>query len=184
MPESFPTLLAGQRITAGLLTSMLPQVGRKPADTSRTSNNVQAPDPHIQFSVVAGGVYTVSGYILYDSDAAVDIILSFQSPSGTNGRWTGYGTGTTVVSGTAGGGTQQNSTSTWGYTLRNEYSDITQTRTFGGLGVGQPQTVMIDATLRVGVNSGAFGLQWSQATSSAIATTVYTDSWLSLQRIA
>lgn len=184
MPEAYPTPLAGQRITASLLRSMQPQTARKTADTPRTATTTQTLDPHLQFTAVAGAVYTFQGWVTYDADNAGDIILTFSVPSGSQGKWTGYGSGTTVISGTAGGGTQQNASSTWGYTIRNEYSDITQPRTFGGLGLTNAQTVLLTGTLRVGATGGTWGLSWSQAVSSATATTIYTDSWISCQRTA
>lgn len=184
MPEAYPTLLAGQRITASLLRSMQPQTARKTADTSVTASTTQTLDPHIQFTAEANSVYVFNGWVGYDADNAADIILAFSTPSGTKGKWIGYGPGTTVISGTAGGGTQQNSTSTWGYTLRDEYTDIGSPRTFGGLGVGNPVSVLLDGTLRFGATGGTWGLSWSQAVSSATATTIYTDSWLMAQRIS
>lgn len=184
MPEAYPTPLAGQRLTANLLRSMQPQTARKTADTARSSTTTPALDPHLQFTAVANAVYVWTGWIAYDTDNAADIIIGFSTPSGTLGTWTGYGSGTTVISGTGGGGTQQNTVSTWGYTIRNEYTDITAGRTFGGLGVGAPQSVLLSGTLRVGSTGGTWGLNWCQAVSTASNTTVHTDSWISCQRIA
>jgi hypothetical protein len=163
---------------------MLPQTARKTADTQRQSTTTQTLDPHLQFTVVPNAVYTFEGWFAYDSDNAADLIMAWTLPSGTQGKWVGLGTGTTVISGTAGGGTQQNAVSTWGYTLRNEFTDINAGRTYGGLGVGNPQSVVLMGTIRVGATGGTFGLQWAQAVSTAINTTIYTDSAITLQRTA
>ncbi|MFK0018185.1 hypothetical protein [Streptomyces sp. NPDC090798] len=184
MPEAYPTPLAGQRLTAGLLRSMQPQVARKTADTARFATTTLALDPHIQFTAVAGAVYAWSGWLKFDADLTGDIIVGFSVPSGSLGAWVGSGAGTTVISGTAGGGTQQNAGSTWGYTVRTEWTDIGNTRTYGGLGAGNALTVMLNGTLRVGATGGTWGMTWAQSVSSATATTVFTDSWISSQRIA
>jgi hypothetical protein len=184
VPEAYPTPLAGQRLTAALLRSMQPQVARKTSDTQRSATTTQTLDPHLQFTAEANSVYVFEGWVAYDADNAADIIIAWSTPSGTLGTWIGYGPGTTVISGTAGGGTQQNSVSTWGYTLRNEYTNITAPRTFGGLGVGNPESVLLMGTLRFPSTGGTWGLSWSQAVSSATSTTIYTDSWLKAQRIA
>ncbi len=89
-----------------------------------------------------------------------------------------------MISGTSGNATQQNAVSTWGYTVRVEYTDIASPRTFGGLNVGNPESIYLYGTARFGPTGGTWGLTWAQAVSTASATTVYTDSWLKAQRIA
>jgi hypothetical protein len=163
---------------------MQPQVARKTSDTQRISTTTQVLDPHMQFTAEPNSVYVFEGWVAYDSDGAADIILGFSTPAGTQGKWTGYGTGTTVISGTAGGGTQQNLVSTWGYTVRVEYTDISATRTFGGLNVPNPESILLYGTCRFPSTGGTWGLTWAQAVSTAINTTLYTDSWLKAQRIA
>ncbi|MFJ6667406.1 hypothetical protein [Streptomyces sp. NPDC091383] len=184
MPEAYPNLVAGQRITASLLRSMQPQVARKTADTSMQATTTLALDPHIQFTAEANSVYVFEGWLAYDSDIAADILVGFTTPSGTKGKWTGYGTGTTVISGTSGNATQQNAVSTWGYTVRVEYTDITATRTFGGLNVGNPESILLQGTCRFGPTGGTWGLSWAQAASTATNTTIFTDSQIKAQRIA
>lgn len=184
MAESFPTLLAGQRITASLMNSMLPQVARKTSDTNRAATTTQTIDPHLQFTVVANAVYAFQGWLSCDAATAGDMIIGFSNPTGCLGTWMAMGVGTSVVSGTSGAGTQTDSASTWGYTVRTEATTIDNTRTYGALGVGQPLTITFGGMLRVGSTGGTWGLKWSQSVSNATATTIYTDSWLMLQRIA
>lgn len=184
MPEAYPTPLAGQRLTAALLRSMQPQTLRKPADTPRSSTTTQTADPHIQMDVVAGGVYTFNGWLTYDGVPAADLVLGFSVPSGSLGTWIGHGGGTTLTSATGAGGTQQDAISTWGYTIRLESTPISATRTYGGLGAGTQLSVLIDGTLRVGATGGTFALVWSQSVSNATATTLYTDSFIAVQRVA
>lgn len=181
--EAYPTPLAGQRLTATLLRSMQPQTLRKPGDTPRAATTTQAADPHLQLDVVANAVYTISGWVIYDAATAGDLVLGWSFPSGS-GTWVGHGAGTTVTSATNTSGTQQDASSTWGYNVRLETTAMNATRTYGGLGVGTQMTVLLSGTLRVGSTPGTLALTWAQSVSSASATTVYTDSWLSLQRTA
>jgi hypothetical protein len=180
--EAYPTPLAGQRLTASLLRSMQVQCLRKTSDTSRSATTTQAADPHIQMDVVAGGVYTLWGWLKYDALAAADFVMGFSYPTGTLGEWTGFGGGTTVTSATNAGGTQQDAVSTWGYNVRLETTDVINTRTYGGLGVGNTLTVQVNGTFRIASTAGTLALTWAQSVSSATATTLYTDSWLNVLR--
>jgi hypothetical protein len=68
--------------------------------------------------------------------------------------------------------------------IRTESADLGAGRVHGALGAGATLVVTINGTIRVGPTSGTVSLDWAQGTSSATATTLYTDSWLRLQRIA
>jgi len=173
MAEAYPTLLAGQRITAALLRSMLPQTARKTADTSRSAVTTTSADPHLVFDVVANGVYIVDGWVKYFADPAADLTVDFTVPSGSLGEWNGFAAG----SGTAGPGV------TTGYSIRTEANDVSQPRNYYG-STDLAHGLLIHTMLRVGTTGGTFSLDWAQGTSSATATILYTDSWLRLQRIA
>jgi hypothetical protein len=138
----------------------------------------------MQMDVAANGVYEFWGWLKYDADLTGDLLLAWTIPSGSSGTWIGHGGGTTVTSATAGGGTQQNAVSTWGYTIRLEPTDITSTRTYGGMALGNYLTAFVQGTLRVGAVAGTFALAWAQSASSATATTLYTDSSLTVLRSA
>lgn len=184
MTDAYPTLLAGQRITASLLSSMLPQVARKTADTSRSATTVSTADPHLQFSVVANAVYAWSGWVKYDGDPAADLVIVFTPPSGSLGEWAGHGVGITVIGATNTPTIESNTVRSNGYMIRTESNDVAQFRTYGNLSVGNPLSVFLYGMLRVGSTSGTFSLDWSQSASSATATTLYTDSYIQMQRIA
>jgi hypothetical protein len=170
--ERYPTFLAGQRITASLLSSGLPQTARKTADTSRASTTTATADPHLAFDVEASAVYAWHGWIKYFADPAADLMVDFTVPSGSLGEWNGFaaGSGTTT-------------SSTVGYSLRTEANDVSQARNFYGTSDAD-HGAHLYGILRVSTTAGAFSLDWAQGTSSATATVLYTDSWLMLQRIA
>lgn len=187
MAEFYPVPLAGQKITAALLRSMLPQVARKTSDTQRAATTTPAADTHLFFTVEANAVYTWNGWLKYSADIAADITLDFSSPTGSLGEWVGHGAGVSNVIGSTDSDTpvlQDDVQETTGYMIRTEANDVAQARSFGGLGSGVALTIFLYGTLRTSSTAGTFSLDWSQLASSATATTVFTDSWLSLQRIA
>lgn len=184
MSEAYPVLLAGQRITASLLSSMQPQVARKTADTARASTTATSADPHLQFTVVANAVYTWWGWVKYDAATGGDLIIAFSAPTGSLGEWGGHGPGSLVISSNSTPTLQTDSITTQGYMLRVESNDVTQLRTFGGLGAGTGLTIPINGILRVGSTGGTWSLDWAQSVSNATATTLYTDSFIVLQRTA
>jgi hypothetical protein len=170
--ESYPTLAAGQRLTAELLRSMLPQTVRKTADDSRSATTTFADDTHLTFAVEANAVYVMDGWIKYFADPTPDIKIQFTTPTGTLGEWAWLMPG----SGTA-------ATGTVGYSIRTETNDVGGSRT----GYGTSDSTMftpISGLWRVGSTAGSITLQWAQNTSNAIATVMYTDSWLRFLRIA
>ncbi|WP_432010195.1 hypothetical protein [Streptomyces cucumeris] len=172
MPEAYPTLLAGQRMTAALLRSMQPQVARKTADTSRNSTTTTTADLHLFFAVEANAVYVWDAWLKYFADPAADITVDFTVPSGALGEWSGFAAGSATT-------TMQ----TAGYSIRTDSNDVSQPRNFYGAS-DTDLTAILHGTLRVQSTSGTFSLDWSQGTSSATNTTLYTDSWMRLQRIA
>jgi hypothetical protein len=171
--ESYPTVAAGQRITAALLRSMLPQVIRKTADTSRSATTTTTADPHLTIEVDANAVYIWDGWVKYFADPAADLTIDFTVPTNALGEWNGFGAG----SGTSGVGV------TTGYSIRTEANDVSQSRNFYG-STDLTHGVILHGILRVGATGGTFSLDWAQGSSSATATILYTDSWLRFQRIA
>jgi len=185
MPEAYPTYLAGQRITASLLSSGQPQVARKTADTQRAATTTPAADPHLTFSVVANAVYVLDGWLKYDGPTAADLLLDWSAPSGTEGEWLGWGVGhSPVISFNTTPAIVSDSVQSRGYPIRTESNDVTAAKSFGCLGVGTALTMVLAATVRVGSVSGTYSLDWSQQVSDASNVTLFTDSWLRLQRIA
>ncbi|MFD5697435.1 hypothetical protein [Streptomyces lasiicapitis] len=172
MPEAYPIPLAGQRLTAALLRSMQPQTVRKTADESRAATTTFADDTHLVFAAEAGAVYTMVGWIKYFTDPTPDIKLQFAVPSQCLGEWAWLMPGS--GSGAAGTG---------GYSIRTETNDVASFRT----GYGTSDSVHftpVSGLFRMSTTAGNIALQWAQNTSNAAATILYTDSWLTYQRIA
>jgi hypothetical protein len=172
MAEFYPTPLAGQRLTASLLRSMLPQVARKTSDTSRSATTTTAADPHLTFDVEANAVYVWDGWVAYFADPSADLTIDFTVPAGALGEWAGFAAGSGTLA-----------AATTGYSIRTETNDVSQNRNFYGTS-DDDMSAILHGTLRTSSTSGTFSLDWAQGTSSATATVLYTDSWLRLQRIA
>lgn len=188
MTEVYPTYLAGQKITASLLTSAQIVTARKTADTQRASTTTAVADPHLQFEVSASAVYVWWGWIKYDAAIGGDITVDFAAPSGSLGEWTGIGVGVSRVIGATDAASPAFTVDTQastGYMVRIETSDVTTARNYGGLGTaGSQLTVTLNGTLRTSTTSGTFSFDWAQRVSDATNTTVYTDSWLCMLRVA
>lgn len=184
MVEYYPQPLAGQRLRASLLVDMLPKTARKTADTSRSATTTTTADPHLTFTVDANAVYTWYGWVKYDAPIAGDLNLDFSAPSGALGEWVGLGAGNPVTGASATPTLRIDIQGGSGYFIRTETTDVTSARSFGGLGTGITLGVSLNGTLRVGSTAGTFSLDWAQFASDATATTLYTDSWITMQRIA
>lgn len=172
MAEAYPTLLAGQRLTAALLRSMLPQTVRKTADESRSATTTYADDTHLVFAAEANAVYTMVGWIKYFADPTPDIKVSIAVPSGCLGEWAWNMPGSNTLG-----------TGTVGYAIRTETNDVNGSRTGYGTSDSNHFTP-ISGLFRMSSTAGNIALQWAQNTSNATATTLFTDSWMQFQRIA
>jgi hypothetical protein len=174
---------SGNLATAGSLTvfgvgQRLPK--RRTSNDTRTSTVTPTNDTQLTWSVDANAVYAIEGVLFVSGPG--DFLMGWSYPTGCAGTWNGLGNGTTVVSGTGGGGTQQDISSSWGYTLRSETTDLPDNRTYGGISTTS-FAIHVRGTLRVGSTAGTFALKWAQGTSNATATTLYIDSRLTLEKI-
>lgn len=148
------------------------RVARRTTDLARTSTTTPSGDPQLLFSVRAGAVYLLDGWIKYTADPAADITVDWDIPTGALGEWTGSGASidTTGVAN--------------GYQVQLASTDVDSARSYGGAGTTANLTLDIKGTLRVGDTAGTYQMLWAQRVSTAAATTVYADSWLRLHRVA
>ena len=167
---TFPNWLAGQRITASMLNSMIPLIVVKPADESVASSVVLQPDNDLLCPVVANATYDFDCYLNYEA-------LVFSSNGGITIEWTGP-SGATLRFGIA-------------YLIEPAGTDsVSATRldstsySLGGRGAGSLCAAVMTGTLITSATAGNLALQWAQATSSATATIVHAQSKLSMKRTA
>jgi len=171
MPERYPIVRAGKRVTGAFLESFQPLVVRKTADTGRTTTTAAA-DPELQLTVEANATYLVTA-VLHCSNTTAndDINIDFTAPSGADGTWGGHGLAINVAADTA--------------DARMASQGVDTAKSFGtddGGGTA-PTPVFIMGMLITGSTSGTYSIDWCQNNATGTLT-VYQDSWLRLDRIA
>ena len=121
----------------------------KTADETITNEDVPALDADLQVSLEASKSYFIVVMLYYTAGGIPDFRTQFQIPTGATGQFT---------------------------RLVNDdnfgRSDVTDVVTNNGLGTSTEAYVRFEILLQTDVNSGTFGLGWSQVTSDAIATTL------------
>lgn len=167
----YPEILAGNRITAELLDSMLPDVVVKAATESVTSSVAFQNDDELFASVEANAQYKVRLYLLHDSATAGDIEIGWSGPSGATMDWGMTGAQNATTS----------STTVPDMTLPTKL--IGETNELGG-GASTGTTAILEGTLTTSSTAGTLQFRWTQGTSSATATNVRAGSTLEVRRIA
>ncbi|MFF2331860.1 MULTISPECIES: hypothetical protein [unclassified Streptomyces] len=167
----YPPVLAGDLITASLLTSLMPLEALKTADESRASSATMANDAELSIPVVANAKYQVQGYLIYSQNLAASattgIKIGWSAPTGASLLWTSGGTdGPTSLTG-------QDVTS----------QTIAATRSLPS-NLGTFMTGIPFGTLTTVGAAGTFTLQWAQVASNATPTIVRASSWIRLRRVA
>lgn len=163
---TYPSILAGQRITASVLTSMLPLTVVKAADQSVTSSTTLVNDTALVLPVAANATYLFDCYLDYEG-----------GPQGSSDlKWTWV-----IVAGAFLRYAAPHITTAGAASAGSTYSGAT-TVTAGSGGAGTLMGVEMHGTLVVDVTAGTIQLQWAQNTSNGTATIVHAQSSLSLTR--
>lgn len=170
---TYPALAIGQRLTAALLTSMLPVQVKKASGTSRASTTTLAADPELVLPVEANASYRVIIALKYEGGNASGSLGRFKwSPTGPAGA-----TGDFTLQGpqAAGNVFASDQSGTMG---------LGQTFSMGAGGAGVAFGLLAIGTLIVAGTAGNFTITWAQADSNATPTIVYAGSYIEIQRIA
>jgi len=167
----YPEILAGNRITAQLLDSMLPDVIVKPATESVTSSTTFQDDDDLVAPVEANAQYKIRLYLLYSSSDIGDIEVGWTGPTGATMDW-----GMTAASNNTGSVTTVPNMTLPGLT-------ITGVNELGGSG-GSNITGILEGTLTTSSTAGTLQFRWTQGTSDGTATQVRVGSTLEARRIA
>jgi len=139
----------------------------KSVDESVTSSAVLQADDHLSITVTAGGTYAIDAMLVAIGDPAADLLLTLAAPPGSTGHWTPGAITLGVSDGTG--------------SIRLTRYDLGQS-----IGVGITAAGLVVAplgTLTAGAD-GTLSVQWSQAVSTATATTLRAGSWLRLTRVS
>lgn len=166
MPNGqYPSLVAGEAITASLLQSFLPIFAYKAVDTARTTTTALTADPDLSVTVPAAGTYFLDGYLYFEGGTlnASDFNFELLSVGNLFYHLAGASPASAVLIGNTYGGSQQIA--------------------LGTNGLGNLRGAAIKGTVITAV-PGSLSLSWAQNTSSATATTLHKGSWLELRRRA
>lgn len=170
--SQFPTIYAGQRVTADLLAQMTPTFAVKTATTTRSATTTITNDPDLTFTLTASTRYLVQGLLLFSADPAGDFKMGWTAPTGATFQWSMIGQPTSASAGSG--------------SVITDGQDLTSNNF--GLGGVTDNTKTMTAQLRgylvLSTTPGTFALQWAQSVSSANATKLLAGTYLSLTRIA
>lgn len=170
-PMAYPDILAGEDITAGLLTSMLPVIVPKAATEPLTASTTMQNDDELFASVAASATYAVQLHLFHDADTTGDIKIGWSGPAGATMNW-----GAVVA--------HVNETSSGTVTaVSMQTRIISETQDIGG-GSSTGTYSVVHGTLITSATAGTLNFQWAQRVSSATATNVRAGSMLILHRSA
>lgn len=170
-PMAYPDILAGEDITAGLLTSMLPIIVPKAATEPLTASTTMQNDDELFASVAANATYSVMLHLFHDAATAADITIGWSGPTGATMNW---GAVVAHVNETSSGTVTQVSMQT---RIISEVQDI-------GGGASTGTYSVVHGTLITSSTAGTLNFQWAQRVSSATPTNVRAGSCLILHRTA
>ncbi len=163
-----PTWVSGQVLTASDVNAwFVPLFAYKGSDQSKTSNTTMGNDTALVLAAAINTSWKFECFIDYDggTQGSSDIKWQFTVPAGATMRYYYAGLGT------AGG------------TLA-AWSNAGNVQTAGTNGLGTHRVIYMNGTYVMSGTAGNLQLQWAQNTSSGTATTVYTQSYLQLWRVA
>lgn len=167
----YPTILAGQDVTAELLTSMLPTIVVKAATEPITASTTMQNDDELFATVAANATYDVLLHLLYDSATAGDITIGWTAPASAVMTW-----------GLIGAQSGETSSSTVA-NVNMQTRTILEAADLGG-GASTGTYGLVHGTLITAATAGTLNFQWAQRVSSATASNVRAGSVLMLHRTA
>ncbi|MFF9582504.1 hypothetical protein [Streptomyces achromogenes] len=170
---TYPQILAGMRITAGLLTSMQPQQFSKAAHTDRASTTTFADDPDLTATLEANATYRVIFRLHYAAVDAARFKTQWRTPANATGARTAVGPDQgAILSGTSSGGAGR-----WGV---HSYATAC---TYGTRDSTSAQCSAVEEAVLTTSSGGILALQWAQATASTTLTRLAAGSSLFLERL-
>lgn len=176
--ETLSDVLATYETKAHALATYAPKhlYVAKTADTTKISNVTPANDPHLVLAVAASSVYLIDALLFISGDPAADFIAEFNGPAGSIFDWTGEGPDTSIASVTG------NADGKWAAKIAN--GPIGGAISYGTFSTGTIQAVRLRGRATIGVTAGNLAVMWCQNVSTAVNTTLYSGSFLELNKVA
>jgi hypothetical protein len=170
----YPNLLAGQRITAAMLESMQPLWIGKTVTTDRPSTTTITADPELVLPVEANAEYIFEFYLRISGVQAGGIDIQPTTPTGGTGSYscTRLTADATADTGQA---VETRTSTRLLFNVETEFSPVSTTA---------HQVLEGSGRLITAGTSGNFSIDWAQNASNATATSMHSDSWIQLTRVA
>lgn len=165
-----PSILAGDRPTGddwvllfAAIQGLAPVFARKTADEIVNNSAVMQNDNHLFGTVSANAQYRVSLRLRVTTGVTPDFKFQFTLPAAASGFYTvlGIGAGAAALA------------------LFDDSMVLPQT-----IEGGSASQVLAEGLIVVGANAGVVQLQWAQNVANVSDTTVFTESYLELRRVA
>ncbi len=164
----YPVLRVGQRFTADLASSMLPDYAYKTGTTARTSTTTLASDPDLQLPVAADALYEMKLSVQFTGPDTADVNIGWTGPAGCGMQWDIQTLGT----GAAGYATDISGAYALGSTL------------VCGLLNSTAAPIVCTGFVDTAGTAGTLAFRWAQGVSNASAVTALAASFLRLRRVA
>ena len=170
--STYPTIAAGQSITASLLTSMLPQQVVKQANTDKV-NSTFAADPELTMPLAANAVYHVEFLLIAGGIATADVQTRWALPATASGLRIVNGPGSAALETNADNvatrqGVHQFSTAILYNGVRNATANYFRIYEYAVV-------TLVDA--------GNVTLEWAQGTTQTTASRIAAGSLLRVRRL-
>ncbi|MPY47169.1 hypothetical protein [Streptomyces acidicola] len=140
---------------------------RKAADTGPRTSATPSVDPHLAVTLAANATYTLEAFAKWSSDTNTsDMNWGWNVPTDAAGSWVCYADATSMTAVPS--------------TVRNIDTAIGSPRSYGAIApvTGHAMRGIIRTT-----TGGVFSANWSSQTAGGSGVTVYTDSWIRLERV-
>jgi hypothetical protein len=174
--STYPPLAAGSKITAALLTSMLPNTVVKGTTTDRTNTTTIANDPDLAGIALGVGTWSVEVLIFATTPTTSTQQLKTQ--------WSFTGTWNTPIRACFGPGATNSAARTAVTPSTYNGAGSTTDSVYGFAASTGFNTVMERCDLVVVTVAGTMALSWAQNVSSANATSVKSGSSIRVRQLA
>jgi hypothetical protein len=167
----YPTITAGQEITADLLISMLPVMIWKTSSTTRNNTVTLTDDPDLQYTLAANATYHIEMFLHYNTPAAANLRTDWNYTGTGSGNKCGLGLGTSVTETTPQG------------IMRSGIHGITTDLDYGER-AGTNDCFAYEASLFTTTTTGLLSFRWAQTTATVGDTVLSANSRMRIQRFA
>ncbi|MEU9839747.1 hypothetical protein AB0C69_11055 [Actinomadura sp. NPDC048032] len=169
---TYPNIAAGQRVTASLLTSMLPQHVVKQANTDKVNATFGA-DPELTLPLVANAVYQVEFLLIAGGIATADVQTRWALPATASGQKVVNGPGSTALDTNADNVATRQGVHTFGTAIL--YNGV-RNATASYFRIYEYAVVTL-------VDAGSITLEWAQGTTQTTASRIAAGSMLRVRRL-